>query len=476
MDERYILVVEDDRNYLEMYKDLLEASGYTLGFEQHPSKALEVIETRMPDLVLLDLTFDGTPQTGLSFISEAIHRWPDLTILVVSAQDQSGIIMKALDLGAVDYMVKDHSLYELLTFRVMETLKKARFEKQFKSQVEIHGGFVFGVGQVIIGKSGRMHKVYESIERVAQNRSTVLIIGESGTGKELVARAIHACKGLNRDPFLSIDCGAIPKAVLESELFGVRSNYPGFHNKERLIGKLEAAGQGTLLLDEIGNMDVDLQASLLRVLEEKQFTPLGYTTPLPLQAQVIASTNIDLDLAIRSGKFRGDLYYRLNEVPILVPSLRERKEDIPLLVQFYLDQHERLHGTRIDILPETLQVLMTYDWPGNVRELQKAMGRALTICQSQYLTPKHFRPSASIPGKPESDMTASSASSTDSIKIDLPEEALSLNDFSMEARRVYAEFILRKTNGNRSMAAALLGIDIRTLRRVLNVHRKKSSQ
>jgi DNA-binding NtrC family response regulator len=446
-----------------------------LGFERNPGKGLEAIETRMPDLVLLDLTFDGTPQAGLSFISEAVRRWPDLTILVVSAQDQSGIIMKALDLGAVDYMVKDHSRYELLTFRVMETLKKARLEKQSKSQVEIHSGFVFGAGQVIIGKSAKMHKVYEAIERVAQNRSTVLIIGESGTGKELVARAIHARKGLNRDPFLSIDCGAIPKAVLESELFGVRSNYPGFHNKERLIGKLEAAGQGTLLLDEIGNMDVDLQSSLLRVLEEKQFTPLGNTTPLPLQAQVVASTNIDLDLAIRSGKFRGDLYYRLNEVPILVPSLRERKEDIPLLVQFYLDQHERLHGTRIDILPETLQVLMAYDWPGNVRELQKAMGRALTLCQSQYLTPRHFQPSAASQEKPKPDRTARNASSTDWIRVDLPEGALPLNDFSMAARRVYAKHILQKTKGNRPAAAAILGIDVRTLRRVLNARRKKSS-
>ena len=198
--------------------------------------------------------------------------------------------MKALDLGAVDYMVKDHSLYNLLPFRVAETLKKSRMEKQIKKQVETHGGFIFGLGQVIIGKTPRMHELYEVIERVAKNRSTVLIMGESGTGKELVARSIHAHNGMNSEPFLSIDCGAVPKNILESELFGVRAHYPGFHNKERLVGKFEAVGEGTLLLDEIGNMDVDLQTSLLRVLEEKLFTPLGNTTSLPLRAQVIAST------------------------------------------------------------------------------------------------------------------------------------------------------------------------------------------
>lgn len=475
MGEGFILVVEDDPNYSELYKDLLEGTGYTLRFEQNPKAGLEAIESRIPDLVLLDLTFQGSPQAGLFFISEALQRRPYLTILVISAQDQSAIIMKALDQGAVDYMVKDHTLYNLLPFRVAETLKKNRLEKQVKKQVEIHGGLVFGVGQVIIGKAPSMCEVYEAIERVAKNRSTVMILGESGTGKELVARAIHAHKDSNSEPFLSIDCGAVPKNILESELFGVRSNYPGFHNKDRLIGKLEAVGEGTLLLDEIGNMDTELQATLLRVLEERRFTPLGCTTSLPLRAQVIASTNIDLAGAIRMGKFRSDLYYRLNEVPVVVPPLREHKQDIPLLVQYFLDQHEHLRGNRIDILPETLEILMAYGWPGNVRELQKTMRRALTACQSQYLTPKHFQLPPSIANKPGSDNETGNMDRALSITVDLPSETISLNEYTNEARRVYAEYIMQKVNGNRSMAAAILGVNIRTLRRVLNTYRKDSA-
>jgi transcriptional regulator with PAS, ATPase and Fis domain len=217
-----------------------------------------------------------------------------------------------------------------------------------------------------------------------------LILGESGTGKELVAQAIHARKGQASLPFVSINCGSIPRTIIESEFFGIRANYPGFHNKDPLTGKLEASGKGTLFLDEIGNMEMGAQASLLRVLEERRFTPFGGTGAVPFQAQVIASTNVDLDAAISDGRFRKDLYYRLNEVPIVMPPLRDRKEDIPLLVRYFLNPHETRSGSRIEILPEALEKLTTHNWPGNVRELSKVIQHAVTICQSQYLTPKHF--------------------------------------------------------------------------------------
>ncbi len=401
MDKGYILVVEDDLNYLELYRDVLGLAGYTVVIERDPKTGLDAIKKHMPDLVLLDLTFDGTPKAGLAFIGEAVRRWPDLPIMVISSQDQSSIIMKALDSGAVDYIVKDQSLYDLLAFRVGQTIKRKSLERQIKMQLESHGGFVFGAGRVIIGKSQKMYQVYELIERVAANRSTVLILGESGTGKELVAQAIHARKGLPQAPFVSIDCGSVPKTILESELFGVRANYPGFHNKDPLIGRLEAAGKGTLFLDEIGNMEINLQASLLRVLEERRFTPLGCMEAVPIAAQVLASTNVNLVDAIKGGKFREDLYYRLNEVPIVLPSLRERKEDIPLLVHYFLNQHESRSGDRIEILPEALERLMEYDWPGNVRELSKVLQRALTMGHSQYLTPKHFDFSPFVPGGSE---------------------------------------------------------------------------
>jgi DNA-binding NtrC family response regulator len=403
MDKGTILVVEDDLNYLELYRDVLGSAGYTIVIETDPKTGLAAIDKHTLDLVLLDLTFYGTPQAGLDFIGESVRRWPDLPIIVISSQDQSGIIMKALDLGAVDYIVKDQSLYDLLAFRVGQTINKKHLERQIKEQLESHGGFVFGAGRVIIGKSQKMYQVYELIEQVAAKRSTVLILGESGTGKELVAQAIHTRKGLPQAPFVSIDCGSVPMTILESELFGVIANYPGFHNKAPLIGKLEVAGEGTLFLDEIGNMEVDLQASLLRVLEERQFTPLGCAAAVPFPAQVIASTNVNLEAAIKGGKFREDLYYRLNKIPIVLPPLRERKEDIPLLVRYFVNQHESRNGDRIEILPEALEKLSQYDWPGNIRELSNVLQRALTMGHSQYLTPKHFDFSASVPKGLEAD-------------------------------------------------------------------------
>ncbi|MFY9270791.1 MAG: sigma-54 dependent transcriptional regulator, partial [Candidatus Manganitrophaceae bacterium] len=278
----------------------------------------------------------------------------------------------------------------LLPLRIRQTLKQTRLEKQIESLWNSQNGFSFGAGKIIIGKSPQMYQVFHSIKNVAWDRSTALIMGESGTGKELVAQAIHAVKGIPQTPFVSIDCGTIQRTILESELFGVRAKYPGFHNSDRLIGKFELAGEGTLLLDEIGNMEVDIQVKLLRVLEERQFMPYGYTEPISLKAQVIASTNIKFDDAIRSGKFREDLYHRLNDTPIVIPPLRDRREDIPLLVNHFLEQFKIQTGRSFELLPETLEKLKSHDWPGNVRELAKTTRRAITSSQSYYLTPKHF--------------------------------------------------------------------------------------
>jgi|SRR5579863_287487 len=478
MDKGYILAVEDDPGYQKVYRRVLESAGYTLQIDSSPTEGIESLRKGIPDLVLLDLTFYNTPQEGLSFIDEALHQWPDLSIVVISAQEESSVIMKALDLGATDYLVKDASLYDLLAFRVGQVLKRTRLERQSKVQVESHDGFAFGAGRVIVGKSPGMCKIYDLIESVALNRSTVLILGESGTGKELVAQAIHARKGQVGMPYVSIDCGSVPKTLLESELFGVRADYPGFHNKDRLVGKLEAAGEGTLLLDEIGNMEMDLQASLLRVLEEREFTPLGCREALPVRAQVIASTNVDLEGAIRSGKFREDLYYRLNEVPIIVPPLRERKEDIPLLVRSLLKQHENQSQKRIEILPEAIEKLMKYDWPGNVRELSKTVQRAVTLCRAQYLTPKHLEVGSGFRKKPDmrdeigfgQDPVTEKDAKFLALSVPLPSSGnLRLDEFTKEARKVYARLILEQVNGNYGLAARILGADLRTLRRILDL-------
>lgn len=454
MDNGKILVVEDDPGYLKLYSGLLGSTGYVTNMRQDPNSGLEALKDEIPDLVLLDLTFNGTTQSGLSFITEAMRYKPDISIIVISAQNESGTIMKALDLGAVDYIVKDHSLFELLPFRVSQTLQRTRLEKQVKLQWELNNGYTFDTGDIIVGKSPEMVQVFHQIENVAWNKATVLIVGESGTGKELVARAIHARKGIPKSPFVSIDCGAVPKAVLESELFGVRAKYPGFHNAERLIGKFEAAGQGTLLLDEIGNMEVELQAKLLRVLEERQFMPIGNLDPISLRAQVIASTNIKFDNAIQAGRFREDLYYRLNDVRIIVPSLRDRKKDIPLLVNYFLEQYKRQSGKEITVLPEALEKLESYDWPGNVRELGKTIQRAIDGGQSHYLTPKQISFTGAANGRTEHH------ESTGKIN------GINKKEGSLDYRTQLAEFqksillqALDRNNGNQTKTAEELGLN-----------------
>lgn len=463
MENSRILIVEDDPKYIKLYKNALETHPYAIDVERGLSGGLKAVRKRPPDLVLLDLSFDGAPEGGLCFISDALHDLPDLPIIIISAHSDSAIINKALDLGAVDYIVKDHSLYELLPVRISQTLKKTRLEKRVKVQTELHNGFVFGAGKIIVGKTPKMRQVYALIQKVARNRSTVLVLGESGTGKELVAQAVHALKEIEA-PFVSIDCGAVPEAVLESELFGVRARYPGFHNTEPLVGKMEAAGRGTLLLDEIGNMGVALQAKLLRVLEEKRFRPLG-GEEIPLFAQVIASTNIDFKSAIKSKSFREDLYYRLNEVPILLPPLRERKEDIPLQVRYILEQHRFQTGRTVEILPQTIEKLIAYDWPGNVRELAKTVHRALMTCQSQYLTPRHIELSGSGVVTPSAEAGAVDETETAGQPI-----VGNYKKMVREYQRGLLRSALDRTRGNQSEAAKLLGLHRTHFVRLINLH------
>lgn len=384
-----ILIIEDDAHFVTLQKTLLIEAGYTVQTAAHPREAEAVIKQSRPDLILLDLTFGGSHLPGLRFLEEALVTRPMLHIIVISSHDQSALIIKALDLGAKDYIVKDDKVFDFLSFRVAQAFERITSEKQLRQSIEIHGGYIFGPGKILVGRSTAMLEVFDLIERVSKKKMNALILGESGTGKEVVADAIHS-KKLTDAPLVSIDCGALPKSILESELFGVRENYPGMHNKEKLVGKLEASGEGTLLLDEIGNMNLDLQASLLRVLQEKTFSPLGSNDPLPLRSQVIASTNADLVRAVEAGAFRQDLFYRLNEVPIVLPPLRDRKEDIPLLTQHFIDRDVSQESRARTLLPETLQMLVAYDWPGNVRELGRVIQRAFLRSDAQYLTPKDF--------------------------------------------------------------------------------------
>jgi two-component system response regulator AtoC len=301
--------------------------------------------------------------------------------------------------------------------------------------------------------------MYRLIDKVALSGVNALISGESGTGKELVARAIHLTGKRRALPFVSIDCGAMAGGVLESELFGVAKDYPGFHNRERLVGRLAAVGDGVLLLDEIGNMEVDLQAKLLRVLEEREFQPIGETRSRRLSAQVLASTNVDLPRAIATGRFREDLFFRLNEIRIVVPPLRDRRDDLPVLVAHFISQHNcRTHQDR-RLTPDALQRLMDHGWPGNVRELKKTVERALVLTDRRFITAADIQISERPPSCSERANLTALLPQTPSI--------LALKDAEDAFRKAYVEEVLRTVNGDKHRAAALLGVDLRTVQRIL---------
>ncbi len=456
-----ILIIEDDAHFVTLQKMLLLEAGYTVQTVAHPNEADEAIKQSSPDLILLDLTFQGSQQPGLHFLEEALAIHPTLHIIVISSHDQSPLIIKALDLGAMDYIVKDDTIFDFLSFRVAQAFERIIAERQLRQSVEIHGGYVFGPGKILVGRSPAMLEVYDLIERVSEKKINALILGESGTGKEVVADAIHSKKLIDA-PFVSIDCGALPKGILESELFGVRENYPGMHNKEKLVGKLEASGEGTLLLDEIGNMDLDLQASLLRVLQEKTFSLLGTHEVLPLRSQVIASTNADLLRAVEERRFREDLFYRLNEVPIVLPPLRQRKKDIPLLVQHFIDCDKSQHGPARTALPETLQLLMDYDWPGNVRELGRVIQRALLRSDAQYLTPRDI----GLPSRPH----GASLSQKNTVRQNPGSYKHDMGLFE----RSLIESALQETNWNQTTAAQKLEISRQHLIRLMKKHGLKN--
>lgn len=410
-----------------------------------------------PDMVLLDLFFPAA--NGLEAIPIILSRWFSTKILVVSSADEGPMAIEAIRRGAYDFVNKDEKDFAArLGLRVRQTADAIDQERKIDRELGARGGYAFA-GDMLVGTSRAMREVYRLIDKVASSGVNALISGESGTGKELVARAIHLTGPRRALPFISIDCGAMAGGVLESELFGVAKDYPGFHNRERLVGRLGTVGDGVLLLDEIGNMEVDLQAKLLRVLEEREFQPIGETRSLRLSAQVLASTNVDLPRAIATGRFREDLFFRLNAIRIALPPLRERPDDIPGLVAHFVDQHNRQTGPERRVTPDALQRLVDHAWPGNVRELKKTVERALVLTDRRFITAADIQ------------ITEEAAAPRASSRLAalLPEgpSMLTLKDAEDAFRRAYVEEVVRKAKGDKQRAAIMLGVDLRTVQRIL---------
>jgi len=370
-----LLVVEDERAVRECCRDVARALGFSTQVAESREDAYRALQDGHVDVVLLDLRLPGN--NGLDVLREIKRRCPEAVVIVMTGFATVQSAVQAMKLGAYDYITKPFNFDELRLEleRVTSHLKLTAENRLLREQLRSKQGF----GQ-LVGHSPEMEKLYRIIAKAAQSTHPVLILGESGTGKELVARAIHFAGPHKDQPFIPIDCGALVPTLIESELFGyVRGAFTGaLRPKEGLLATAEG---GTLFLDEVGELPVDLQAKLLRAIQEHEIRPVGGTRPVPINVRILAATNRDLEIAVSQGTFRRDLYFRLNVLTLRIPPLRDRKQDIPLLIGNFL---ERINGTngvqKRSISDEALRLMLQYDWPGNVRELENCVERACTTC------------------------------------------------------------------------------------------------
>jgi len=437
-----VLIVDDEVAAQNLCSEVAQQAGLRVRTSATTEQALEILEQFPVDIVLTDLK---VPQMGgLELLKHIRTGYPQIAVMMLTQYGTIETAVEATRLGAMDYITKPFHVDELRAKleRLVRAIELDQENRVLREQLRSRPGF-----GGLIGVSSKMQRVYKLIEKVSQHNYPVLILGESGTGKELVARSIHFPGPRRQKPFVPVDCSALVPTLIESELFGyVKGAFTGaLHSRQ---GLLEAADQGTLFLDEIGDLPVDLQAKLLRVLQEREVKPVGAIERININVRVIAATNRDLEVAIRSGAFRQDLYFRLNVVQIKLPPLRERKSDIPLLLNSFLEKFCDPERTVRTISEEAMRRLMAYDWPGNVRELENAVERAVALGSGPILQvgdlPSNLQYSP-VERAPESD------------------EIVPLEE--IERRAIFRA--LRETSGDKLAAARLLGIGKTTLYRKL---------
>ncbi len=369
-----VLIVDDERNYLLVLEALLSEEGYQVITAEGARPGLECIEENDLDVVITDMKMPG--MDGIEFMERIKLRLPDIPVIMMTAFGSVEKAVEAMRKGAFDYIMKPFKNEEL-KLTILKAIDHYNLVRQNRRMArELQGKYHFGN---IVGKSSRMQSIFELIEKVAPTRATVLITGDSGTGKELIARAIHYNSPRKDQPFISVNCGALPETLLESELFGhEKGAFSGAVSQRK--GRFELAHEGTLFLDEISEMSPPLQVKLLRILQEMEFERVGGSHTLKVDVRMVAASNRNLKDDAASGKFRSDLYYRLNVVHIHLPSLRERKDDLPLLVNHFLAKYakEALLES-ITISSGAMERILDYHWPGNVRELENAIERAVIL-------------------------------------------------------------------------------------------------
>ena len=450
---RRVLVVDDEQNLRHMLQTLLKREGYEpVGVPSVESALLE-LEDRPYDIVITDLRMPG--QSGLDLVDEIRRRKMDTTVVVMTAYGSRDIAIEAMKHGAYDYISKPFEADEL----VLLLRKAEERERLFRENQTLHKQIRAG-GQEpeagfgdLVARSRQMLDMFRTVRKIAEFKTTVLIDGESGTGKELVARAIHRLSPRAQGAFIAVNCGAIPDTLLESELFGHRKGAFTDANRDRK-GLFEEASGGTLFLDEIGELPIGLQVKLLRVLQESEVRRLGDSQDIKIDVRVVAATARDLSVEVGRGTFREDLFYRLNVFALHLPALRERREDIPLLVEHFLARMNARMGLAVtSASPEAMRVLVDYDWPGNVRELENSIERAVVLCEG---------PDIEVDALPER-LRHTIAPTLATSQLEPEGDDLSIKRASRRSEEALIRRALQKTHGNRTRAAELLEISHRAL-------------
>jgi two-component system response regulator PilR (NtrC family) len=442
-----LLIVDDESSMLDFLSLLFQGVGYEVTTARSVSEAKKQLERNAFDLVLCDILMpDGN---GLDLLREIKSSGGGPPVIMMTAYTSTKSAIEAMKLGAADYISKPFDVEELKIV-AQKALERAELaDENVYLRRELEQKYTFNN---IIGKSARMQAIFSLVERIARTASTALIHGESGTGKELIARAIHFASPRSNRRFLSINCGAMPENLLESELFGhERGAFTGAVKDKK--GLFQEADRGTLFLDEIGEMTPTMQVKLLRALQEKVVRKVGGTDEESVDVRIIAATNQDLEGRLLTGEFREDLYYRINVLPIHLPPLRQRREDIPLLVDFFLQKYSKQMELPLrQISIEAMQILESYDWPGNVRELENLIERVLALSHAEIITTRDLPVHLLTNRRTHPDL------------VQLPEEGLDLEAYLESIRTQLMIQALERTNGVQTQAAELLGMSFRSFR------------
>lgn len=450
-----VLVVDDEKRMTVILKGAIEEEGHSVDAAFSGEQALSAIHGKGPyDLVITDLKM--SPMDGLALLREIKEAHANTEVVLMTAYADAKTAVEAMKNGAYDYIVKPFQLDEikLMVAKIME--RRALLAENLNLREEL--GEARGLSS-IVGESCAMRGVFGLASKVAATDATVLITGESGTGKDLLARAIHFHSTRGDRPFIQVNCGAVPETLLESELFGhEKGAFTGAYRSKP--GRFESADRGTIFLDEIGDLPAGTQVKLLEVLQEKSFTRLGGTATTTVDVRIIAATNKDLERAMREGRFREDLYYRLNVFPIHMPALRDRPDDIPLLIEVILKRHGHAPNK---IVPDAVGLLRIYRFPGNVRELENLLERAVILAGEGHVTPGHFPTLLQVAAESAPGMTAGSSGE---VSLEGDRTAMTLS----QLERDMILKALKKAAGNKSQAARLLGITRRALYSKMETH------